>query len=725
MTGKLFKYYFLDASGNYYYVDSDGTVSTTATKTPVKDSPEGWEQQGVKFGRDEKLFGIFQSVTVPLKFRGDGKKILETLYYQDGGANFEAYCQVLIEKRHDGSNNVWSYKTWFDGKADFSEIIQDEDQDGNFLQIRLIENGYRKIFDANRDKTYEIPLTGIPEAKVVQLDGVKLEGDYNFITGDVGNVSMPTGTGFVFPMGMVNVDSTDYFRNQIYFTNQGFEVFSLGSTPNDANSFLYTDLSFQATITLTMDFNWLGAAGSDLAVVLLRKNMAANTNTIIHTFYSSGAIGGVVINASFTNSTTVTFDTYPYRYFIQVFPNLAGNYTIDVDSVDFNVNFNEALPTTDTQAIRLYDYAKLLVEEAFEGQVTLRSHHLKVQGGDLLYDFYDMLPWNVFITSGDAIRRASDPVIKGTLNELIQDVFARHMCGCGLEGNEFVIETLEYFLDKTTQISQITNPVNIKKTTAKQFVYNTIRAGYPQYRANDLNGRFEVNSQQQFSMPIQSVVEERDLVSPYKSSVYEIEYLRGDVFNQETRDKDNDNSKFLVYCNSFPTNNKFTLKKHANGVFGVPNPSTHYNIEFSPHRIVNKHIPFHKSIMNIPDDLVESGYRIDFLSGDRNTALTTQINGAPPGLWIDEGADIYPAEVPVNRAKDKLFIPLILEFQAKPQPELLEQIRDYPYGYLRVVNGSNTFDCFILDIDITGAETDSFKFITLLSPESDVKQFIS
>lgn len=139
------------------------------------------------------------------------------------------------------------------------------------------------------------------------MDGVILDNDFNWATGQIGAVSMVTGSGYVFPMGLQQIDSTNYFRDLIYFQAQGLEVSALSFAPNDTNSFLYTTQQFIGSITLSMDFNWSSSAGTDIGVVLLRKNMTNNSVAVVHTFYSSGPVGGTLQNATFTATHNETF----------------------------------------------------------------------------------------------------------------------------------------------------------------------------------------------------------------------------------------------------------------------------------------------------------------------------------------------------------------------------------------------------------------------------------
>lgn len=741
MRPNLYKYYLITRNGRYYYVDADGGVELTSTKTPIKDSPKEWNEQSIKFGRDEQLFGVFESVSGNLSFRGDGKTILETIMYEDGGANYDAYCKVLIEKRIDESINVWDYKTWFEGTVDFSVMVQDEEQDENFIQVRLIENSLKQLFDANRDKKYEISLIGT-NSQTVLMEGMELDAEYNWYADNSTSAIPITLNGdksWVFPMGFYTEDTTDYFRNLVYPQTQGYQEVNdvtggtPGNTPDDENRFLSTEIALTINANISVDTaiqvgNYGGPVNVGLR--LLKKDMTTDTNNFA-TLDSAILAQNSVNNVIFTYSGGLTIDPTKYSYFLVISVNSGGqpaqDTTINLNEVTLEMSFTSALPDTDAYAMRYKDFVSLLVDEALEGEATFQSTYLNTSTAgtnDLLYKYYDLIPNDVFITSGEGIRYLSDAKIKASLSDVIKDVYARYGCGVKIDDGIFRIETLDYFLDRNTQIAQITNPKKVTKRIATDWCYNTINAGYPEFDADDLNGRNEWNSLQQFKMPVVNIVEEKDMTTPFKASAYEIEYLRSYRFNSETKDDMKDNSVYLLHCN--PTanaNSKFTLKKYGSPsiIVNVPNGDTQFNISMSPHRNVSRHFPEFKSVLNILDSKVSTQPKIEFVYSDRNSSLNTIINNRQ----IIESSDISPAGVASSVSQPKLFIPLILEFETIPQSGLIELIRDNPFGYLKVINDRYNFNCFILDLELIGSEEESYKFTCLLAPEQDMTQFIT
>lgn len=728
MTGPKYYYYLIDNNGHYYYTDNaTGEVKTTPTKKALRYSARNWATQAIKWGRQTRYFGIVQTISGALEFTGDGQTILQHIYNKDSAANYNAYCRLLIEERIDGPEDTWNYETWYSGLVDFVQYTDGEDEHGIFCKITCHENGAAQLLEANSSKEYEIPLIG-GMGKTVEMKGVKLHGLHTWQAADLDTAQMQGSIeAFVYPMGLVGEDSTNYLRNTIYLQEQGYEIANIGTTtPNDANRFLHTKIDFTGKTTIDFNFNWNSTATpARLRLVLLRKQWANNTSAIVHTFWDSGSVAGTGGNVTNTATVSHNYLAYNYNYFICFIGDFSSQaYNIDIVNMTLTLEYDEALPYTDTAALRYYDYGAALISKATDGQLTLQSQYLKLQSGDLHYFLYDQIPYHEFITSGDALRQLPDPVIKGSFDQYMQDCFVRHMCGYAIVGDKLIIERLEYFLNKDVKAATVRAQKLNQRRPAQDYLYNKIVVGYPSFKANDLNGRFEVNSRQEYEIGYQNITEEMDLTTPYKASVYEIEYLRSTIFDEQTRDKDNDNSIYLLYTASTTIGGKFQLNKHASGVTGVPNPATHYNVEFSPQRFIWRFIPFFKSIMNIRNGYVGSDYKISFISGDRNTEFQTQFNNTLPGELIYEGGPVYLGEVPASKSQSKLFIPTLIDIEALPDSEVLQQIRQNQNGYLEIIHDNGVFNAFLMDGEFNGADAAAYKFTVMLAPEQDTMQFV-
>lgn len=146
-TPQKFKFYLLDSAGQYYYVDNSGNVTTTANETHLRNSPANWRELELKYGRDNKSMGIFRSATTEILFIKDAAKILRHIYYQGGGANFDAYCQFVIKRRIDDDPlRVWQYEDFYRAEVDFANSVNDGvNETGDYFQANTLERGLPEL----------------------------------------------------------------------------------------------------------------------------------------------------------------------------------------------------------------------------------------------------------------------------------------------------------------------------------------------------------------------------------------------------------------------------------------------------------------------------------------------------------------------------------------------------------------------------------------------------
>jgi hypothetical protein len=107
--------------------------------------PDGWDDAGVKWVRNEKYFGLFRSFSIPLRFVKDGAEFIRRAFYTYG---VNADVTILIER----CDNDWDYVTFYTGKLDFTQIKDEK----VFVEINCIDGGLSALVKTNESKVYEI-----------------------------------------------------------------------------------------------------------------------------------------------------------------------------------------------------------------------------------------------------------------------------------------------------------------------------------------------------------------------------------------------------------------------------------------------------------------------------------------------------------------------------------------------------------------------------------------
>lgn len=729
MTPYLFKFYLMNDQNQYYYIGNDGTLQVTGDKTAIRDTPNGWEEMRIKLGR-HKWYGIVTSITTPLSFRGDGEKILRGLYYANGQANFEAYCKVVIEKRIDTGLDIWQYEEFGTFLVDFANELSDGDaEDGGYFTVKLFEENVMTEIEAKAETPFDLDFTG---AVQTQMNGVELNSQYRWVANNIPAVGVLSGAlgssqSYVVPMGLIS-EETDYFRNLIETQSQGSEVHTLNFPPNDANKLLYTNIalstiSYELTANVTVT-NVGGATGLRLRVDMLEKNMTTNSNDFSQMIYQSPTdiVGSSTI--SITQTGTLNFDPFSYDYFLimRTPADAQGNTTIAVNSIDFRFNLVNALPTSDADTLKYPVFARKLIDKVTDGNATLTTGFLdyNVQLSEL-YKYYGNIPYYTHVTSGDELRGIEDSKVTSTFNDMMQDAMGRWMVGMDVTGNNISIEQLPFFFKKDTVIATINEISNFSKRTATDWIYNTIKTGYPDVTLDKTNGKYEINSEQYWKLFFKRAVNDFDLQSPYRADVYGIEYTRGDYFGKDTTDTGADNSVFLIEVANEVVDGKMQLLKYdtpPDATSGVFSPETHYNWGLTPETFILRWIPYFKSILNVPNGEY-SGAQIEFVSGKKNTNYSKYING----YNTVGGVNIFAATPTRWTNPEKLFVPLIFEFECEQPLNIYPMIKENPYGVIRAVTEQGIIEGFILDAEINPSTKDRCKFTLLCSPNTDTTIF--
>lgn len=720
-TPRLFKFLMLDANGLYYTATKDGDVTLTSTETALRTSPRNWDKIRIQYGRDEQSLGVIRTSAVPLEFIQDGAAILRHIY---GTGNYDGFCRLIIKKRSD-TNNItpWAYETWYDGNIDFSDEYNDSrDFTDNSVSARLIEKGIHQVFEDKKDTYQEIPFDS--DARDVYLDGVELQ------------------TRII--MGLTEWSKQDadaHLYTPIYYirTDGDYDI-GMGNTvaPEDVTAVAY-GAELKYCFTASRDFSGV----VNLAGRVEYYNENSSTGSIFlkvyFTIYRGGDFSAPVNSATqlvYTDSPAVapnnskTTDlniSYAFDFqegdllFITYEMDAAsGSFEYDIFTRDGSLTITGRFKNAATTA-KSYKYAKFiekLVSKMTGGTYGVVSTYLNkaVAKADLSkYGNWNNAPSYTNVSSGTAIRRLDDPVIKTKLTEAIQDMWARWGVGYGFEGNNFRFEQMPYFFQKDVVITTLLQVANFRVIPATEWVYNSMKVGYADQNYDKINGRYEINSTQYYKLPNDTPSRETDLVSPYRADVYGIEFVRYDNNDNATKttDKRQDNDTFLIEVDTTVTNNAYNLLRYPSGTFqGVFSGSTHYNWGLSPHRFVLRHHPYLRSIMNIPDGFGTSGKKVSFQSGLKNVAALTYIDN----VVVEEGTDSYPA----NDNTVRLFKPVIFEFSAQPPDNLLSLIQQNPYGVIRFYNGTELLSGFILDAGITPGDKDVYDFRLLCSPDTSI-----
>lgn len=123
-------------------------------------SPEGWIETNIKFGRSTQFGGVIRATTLPFKYEKFGAYLLRREFYK--------YGQLARVNQRILRNNTLTYQNeqFFFGKIDFSKWSDEP----TGVTVNLIENNINTQIAAYGDQQYSIPLTVNPTQRTAWIN---------------------------------------------------------------------------------------------------------------------------------------------------------------------------------------------------------------------------------------------------------------------------------------------------------------------------------------------------------------------------------------------------------------------------------------------------------------------------------------------------------------------------------------------------------------------------
>jgi hypothetical protein len=131
------------------------------------------------------------------------------------------------------------------------------------------------------------------------------------------------------------------------------------------------------------------------------------------------------------------------------------------------------------------------------------------------------------------------------------------------------LEDQTYTYDNTTELINLGEISDFKVTPVTERIFNDIKAGFTDQTYDELAGRFEVNSEQEFTIADVGVQKELNLiVADIRADAYGLEYFRADLFKKDTTDSSSDNNVWVLdVVPSEPERNDITINEGGAMIF--------------------------------------------------------------------------------------------------------------------------------------------------------------
>jgi hypothetical protein len=252
------------------------------------------------------------------------------------------------------------------------------------------------------------------------------------------------------------------------------------------------------------------------------------------------------------------------------------------------------------------------------------------------------------------------------------------------------------------------------------------------------NGKDEFNTESHYLTPLTQVKGEKNFISPYIASMYNIEDIRGNKGGKEFADSENDNDIIVfhvdtdidVYFNPVTGANidfQELYRKPINltagssfwNIYNVYNAESAYNIELSPARCIRRLGSWLRSLYQYSDtDFMK--YTASGKNSSGNQKMYTS-QGATP-IDIHEDWDVEIEELCTN--DELLFKPFILDIEFMESDELVDAMKLNKYGYINFTKNGTAYKGYIMTSKVKTTFKGTGKLSLLCTQDTDITNLI-
>jgi hypothetical protein len=692
------RYFLINNNGQTYDNDANGNLITTPSPVALENTPDGWQETAIQYGRSSTYFGIIRAYTVPLGFVREGARIVRQLFY--GTTNVEAVASIAISKY---DHLQMKYKRFFNAALNFATFNDGSD----IVEIQVTEGDLSMMIKANEGTTYEIDVD-VPEALTINMDGLILYSivsaiNYAHVVTIDGEDVPDIITAKIAFLGMSVVNTETKYPSIIWADVTGYRTAdSLDYDPND----WLMDVKEPVTVQ---------AKGS-IVITLLEGGTAYRMGLYVRSGANARIID-IIPNTpyGFPGPDTplelpfdLSFDLLPgervWPFFEHDGDSPGKVFSIGTDSkIDFTYNYR-GKPTNIQWLRGLYIFQQL-ISKITNDKYNAASTFLENTKKDFV------------LTCGDALRgfRTGTPVdyegpkIKTSLRDFFQSYNASDGIGLGIEGDTARIELKSYFYQPVI-VASIGLVSDLKIRVADDYIFNTVKVGWPEQTYDDVNGRNEFNNTHTYTTPIKRVTKELDLTSKYRADPYGIEFTRINLQNTKTTDSASDNDVFMLNIADNGTGGYIINRPNYDTLTGVLAGNSIFNVELSPNRcLIGNGAQIHSGL-----DGHENEYLV-FQTTEKSRSLLTVDNG----ITIEERADYLIGNLPA-----KLYLPYLFVITCKSPVNVVDLIEGNPYGEIEFEEERGTFRGFIIEAGQQAANDAQQTFTLLASANNDMKKLI-
>lgn len=667
--------------------------------------PMGADDTETSVGRSEKTYGIFTTVANNLKFIGDTKDWLE-LNYDLYGVNAQV---ELTKKLKHPKTDEWFIPKGFPGYLDFTTRKIEE----NKFTVDFIEGGLKELLETQSREKFELDrlesISGVPinplATDVITIEGrdIYLLSKFQERTGTFTTYSGRYSSGnedrYSFhPLPITLVANSDNLNLSDPMESYGTEERYLLTIGNMFFSTADRDrglVKFNGSASFRIDSNDGNRVNSFLMKFVVKKFTSdpdGNNIVFVENIFEQ-SMGDPVTGQEFTVNINLELSPLENESYAMGFDMVGrygggvpaqdgwNNYTFMDLEADFSWAEDSFFARSNAQFMTAYEVGQRLTE-IYTGKRKFISTLLN-QGSwkDLGFTcggWLRNLQKKVDVTDaqGIVLRTDLEPwSITFSWEDFFKSIHATQPVGFGIVtkgAKQFLaLENIRYFFQPyvTIRIGEVSN---VKRSTAKEFVFTSITTGYVKGGNYEQPlGLDEYNVQTTWTSPIVRGGERKyEVLGPSRADSYGVEQARRlpfDIYPDEDTPFDKDN--FIIDA-------KFATRQYRVNYYDIPkwpehfeilptgvySPETAFNLRLSPVNNLHRHATwFNSAIRKYPNE------ELLHANSEGNSELQTK----PIGENLRKEND----EVPVSELSNPIFEPEWIEFESGANQSIIDMIQ--------------------------------------------------
>ncbi|WP_195600601.1 hypothetical protein [Bacteroides salyersiae] len=530
--------------------------------------------------------GIIRTFTSKFEFVGDAYDLLLNEWVEK---YLLADARIAIYE----INNRHTYDIFIDSKLDFGTF----DNSGYAISMNTVDNSVSTLINANKGTQYEYLVDEIKEKRQLYYDRLDMLSTVNWVVvgesaEDSSDVTLSfDGVGYkVIPI---------YITSSEIYTNNLFEFSDVA--PGEVSVYSgFLKAKKDATLDLSINIDFLAyvAASDDTRIILFKNGVRLNDFK-----WENDGINHTKINIETTltlnGDDVLSLGIYSKK----------EKYTVLFTEKSISVKWKER--SNNTIYIDVITPTKVLNN-------LLKSINGGKEGitGKIVSN-YDSRLNNCVIVAAESIRGIPDAKLYTSYTKFVDWMEAVFGFVPVIEGN-----TVQFVHRNTLFDASVIKEFDVEHTdftysVDENLIYSSVRVGYDKQDYDSINGRDEFRFTAEFVTGIDITDNKLELISPYRSDAYGIEFL-AQKRGKNTTDNESDNDVFFVGAEDrliTPSGICYRLIRMGWDIDGVLSPDTMFNVMFNQRSMLAANSKY----IGISAD------KLEFTSSDGNSDVV--ING--------------------------------------------------------------------------------------------------